>query len=164
MYVMVCLPCRCPASINALLPLFVDSAHTVAMIRHSMVIVKAAIMHVNSRQVPVLAAEHPLFALAKEIQWTWPSTHGEDIFVTMFGGLHIEVGVLKVSFRIIYGNSQCWTYQIPVHVVVTATLFHQCSLHVHLATEIVGSLSYMLVSYNLNIIYIICVLFQLLGD
>ncbi|KAK3880702.1 hypothetical protein Pcinc_014857 [Petrolisthes cinctipes] len=65
-----------PAAINALLPLFVHSAHSVAMIRHSMDIVKAAIQLVNPGQIPVLAAEQPLFALAKEIQWTWPATHG----------------------------------------------------------------------------------------
>lgn len=107
-----------PAAINALLPLFVDSAHSVAMIRHSMAIVKAAIQHVNPGQVPVLAADQPLFALAKEIQWTWPATHGEDHFVIMFGGLHIEMGVLKVS-SMIYSNSQCYTYVIQVLVVAT---------------------------------------------
>ncbi len=88
-----------PAAINALLPLFVDSvdsAHSVAMIRHSMTIVKAAIQHLTPGQVPVLAADQPLFALDKEIQWTWTATHGEDQFVIMFGGLHIEMGVLKL--------------------------------------------------------------------
>lgn len=63
------------------------------MIRHSMVIVKAAIQHLNPGQVPLLAADQPLFALAKE-----------DNFVIMFGGLHIEMGVLKVS-SMIYSNS-----------------------------------------------------------
>ena len=54
-------------AINALLPLFLDNAHSVAMIRHSMDIVKAAIQHLNPGQVPVLAADQPLYALAKEI-------------------------------------------------------------------------------------------------
>ena len=128
-----------PVAINALLPLFcLDSAHhSVAMIRHSMAIVKAALQHVNHGQVPVLAADQPLFALAKDIQWTWPATHGEDQFVIMFGGLHIEMGVLMVR-SMIYSNSQCCIREIPVHVVVRATLFHQCSVQVHLATEIAG--------------------------
>lgn len=85
-----------PPAINALLPLFLDNAHSVAMIRHSMDIVKAAVHHLNPGQVPVLAADQPLFALAKEIQWTWPATHGEDHFVIMFGGLHIEMAMLKL--------------------------------------------------------------------
>ena len=85
-----------PAAINALLPLFLDNAHSVAMIRHSMNIVKAAVHHLNPCQIPVLAADQPLYALAKEIQWTWPDTHGEDHFVIMFGGLHIEMAMLKL--------------------------------------------------------------------
>ena len=63
------------------------------MIKHSMAIVKAAVQHLNPGQVPVLAADQPLYALAKEIQWTWPAIHGE---VIMFGGLHIEMATLKL--------------------------------------------------------------------
>ena len=85
-----------PAAINALLPLFLESAHSVAMIKHSMIIVKDAIQHLNPGQVPILAADQPLYALAKQIQWTWSDTLGEDHFVVMFGGLHIEMAMLKV--------------------------------------------------------------------
>ena len=63
-----------PAAINALLPLFLDNANSVAIIWHSMDIVKAAIQHLNPGQMPVLAADQPLYARAKEIQWTWPAT------------------------------------------------------------------------------------------
>ena len=38
----------------------------------------------------------PLFAKAKYIQWTWPSTHGEDKLVIMFGGLHLEMSMWNV--------------------------------------------------------------------
>ena len=89
-----------PTAINALLPLFLDNAHSAAMIRHSMDIVRRAVHHLNPGQVPVLEADQPLFALAKEIQWTWPDSHGEDHFVIMFGGLHIEMAVLKVGLTI----------------------------------------------------------------
>ena len=81
----------------ALLPLFVENAHLVAMIKHSMGVVKAAVDYLNPGQVPVLAADQLLFALAKQIQWTWPATSGEDQFVITFGGLHIEMPVLRVS-------------------------------------------------------------------
>ena len=86
-----------PAAISALLPLFLDSAHSVAMIKHSMIMVQAAVQFLNPGQVPVLAADQPLYTLAKQIQWTWPSTLGEDHFVVMFGGLHIEMATLKVD-------------------------------------------------------------------
>ena len=87
-----------PAAISALLPLFIDNAHSVAMIKHSMTMVQAAVQHLNPGQVPVITADQPLFALAKQIQWTWPSTLGENHFVVMFGGLHtcIEMAILKV--------------------------------------------------------------------
>jgi len=86
-----------PPAVNALLPLFLDSTHTVAMIRHSMYVIKAAVQHLNPGQVLVITDDQPLFALGKQIQWTWPATHGEDHFVFIFGGLHIESGIEKVS-------------------------------------------------------------------
>ena len=82
-------------SSTALLPLFLDSAHTVAMIRHSMDVVKNAVEHVNPGQTPVVTLDQPLFALAKQIQWKWPEKYGEDKMVVMFGGLHIEMAALK---------------------------------------------------------------------
>ena len=74
-----------PATINALLPLYLENAHSVAMIKHSMDIVETSVQYLNPGEIPVLAADQPLFALAKQIQWTWPATHGEDQFVIMFG-------------------------------------------------------------------------------
>ena len=85
------------AAISALIPLFTDSAHSVAMIKHSMTLVQAAIQHLNPGQTPVLSADQPLFALAKQIQWTWPDTLGENHIVMMLGGLHIGMAVLKVK-------------------------------------------------------------------
>jgi hypothetical protein len=85
-----------PAAINAMLPLFLDNAHSVAMIKHSMDMIRAAVQLLNPGQIPVIAADQPLYAMAKRIQWTWPITHGEDSFVVMFGGLHIEMAILKV--------------------------------------------------------------------
>ena len=46
---------------------YAHRAHSVAMIKHSMTIVQAAVRHLNSGQVPVLTADQPLFALAKQI-------------------------------------------------------------------------------------------------
>ena len=57
-----------PSAINTLLPLFLDNAHSIAMIKHSMSIVKAVVQHLNPGQAPVLTADQPLFALAKQIQ------------------------------------------------------------------------------------------------
>ena len=80
----------------SMLPLFHEQAKSVAMIRHSMNIVKSAVEVLNPGQVPVLACDQPLYAVAKQIQWTWPESYGENRFVIMFGGLHIEMATLKV--------------------------------------------------------------------
>jgi len=38
----------------------------------------------------VVAFDQPLFALAKQIQWKWSQEYGEQKFVVVFGGLHID--------------------------------------------------------------------------
>jgi len=55
----------CP---TALLPLFLESAHTVAMIKHSMDVVRNAVEHLNPGQIPVLTFDQPLFALETRVQ------------------------------------------------------------------------------------------------
>ena len=90
-----------PPAIISLLPLFYENAHSVAMIRHSMNMIQAAVHHLNAGQVPVIAVAQPLYAIAKQIQWTWPDSHGESKFVIMFGGLHIEMTILKVYVFIV---------------------------------------------------------------
>ena len=82
----------CP---TALLPLFTECSHTVAMVRHSMDVVRSAVEHLNAGQTLVITFDQPLFALAKQIQWTWPEHYGEEKILVMFGGLHIELAALK---------------------------------------------------------------------
>lgn len=38
----------------------------------------------------------PLFAIGKQIQWTWPDIYGEDKFILVLGGLHIEMAMVNV--------------------------------------------------------------------
>lgn len=59
----------------ALLPLFMESAHSVAMIKHSIHITRSLTQHLNPGHTPILAPVHTLYALAMEIQWNWPMTH-----------------------------------------------------------------------------------------
>ncbi|KAI0232220.1 hypothetical protein LSAT2_017437, partial [Lamellibrachia satsuma] len=79
----------------ALFPLFLDSEHTVAMIRHSLDTVKNAVGHMNPGQTPVVNFGQPLFALAKQIQWKWQESFDEDVLVVMFDGLHIEMAAQR---------------------------------------------------------------------
>ena len=43
----------------------------------------------------MITFDQPLYALAKPVQWNWPDEYGEDRYVVMFGGLHIEMAAMK---------------------------------------------------------------------
>ena len=72
--------------ITALLPLFPDDSKSVAMIRHSMDVIRQAVILLNNNQIPVITLDQPLYTLAKQIQWRWPSEYGEDKFIVLLGG------------------------------------------------------------------------------
>ena len=92
-----------PKAKIALLPLFNENANSVAMIKHAMMITKEAIEFLNPGQIPVIAMDQPLFSLAKQIQWTWPSV-SEEHFVVMLGGLHIEMAILNMLGKWLDGS------------------------------------------------------------
>ena len=81
-------------SIAAILPLLWEQAHSVATVRHVMK-VKETLTYLNRDQIPVITADQPIYAVLKQIQWQWPEQSGENKFVIMFGGLHIEMAALK---------------------------------------------------------------------
>jgi hypothetical protein len=60
-----------------------------------MTVVANAVQYLNPGQTPVIACDQPLYALAKQIQWTWPEDLGEGKYVVLLGGLHIEMAALK---------------------------------------------------------------------
>ena len=84
---------NCPPTITAMLPLFLDDSKSVAMIRHT---IKKAVQELNPSQIPVITLDQPLYTIMKLIQWNWPDTYGENHFVTILGGLHIEMAALNV--------------------------------------------------------------------
>ena len=59
-------------------------------------VIKQAVQKLNSSQVPVITLDQPLYAISKSIQWNWQAEYGEDHFVLILGGLHIEMAALKV--------------------------------------------------------------------
>ena len=95
---------RCQSS---LLPLFAEAAHSIAMIQHAITVVMKAVEHLNPRQAAVIAFDQPLYALARQIQWRYPDTMGEDKLVVMLGGLHRELAVLKATVSWLLGSG--WT-------------------------------------------------------
>ena len=47
------------------LPLFHESAHTVAMVKHSMYVVRKAVQHLNTGQTSVVTVDQPLYAIVQ---------------------------------------------------------------------------------------------------
>ena len=52
-------------ALASLLPLFSEEAKSVAMIRHSMDVVKKSVEILNPGQIPIITVDQPLFAVAK---------------------------------------------------------------------------------------------------
>ena len=94
-------------ALTQLMPLFYEKAATAAMVKHGMVVQHCATEFLNPGQIPVTAFDAPLYALAKQVQWKWPATHGEDRHVVMLGDLHIEMAVW--STRGDYLEDSGWT-------------------------------------------------------
>lgn len=61
-------------------PLFHEQAQSVSMICYSMNFVHAATANLNPGQVPVIAFDQLLYALAKLIQWNWQKVLSENKF------------------------------------------------------------------------------------
>ena len=106
-----------PPAITGMLSMFRESAHTLAMVKHGMDLIKQATDLVNPGQVPVMTVDQPLYALAKKIQWTWPDVYGEQKFVVMMGELHIEMSFLKVLGDFLDGSG--WTSVMSTACVTT---------------------------------------------
>ena len=107
-----------PAAVSALLPLFPNDSKSVAMIRHSMNVVKKAVAVLNPGQIPVITFDQPLFKIAKQIQWMWPEEYGEESFVVMLGGLHIKMTLLKALGDFLDGSG--WTSALVQAEIATA--------------------------------------------
>ena len=57
-----------PPAISALMSLFCDNSHSVAMVKHGMDMIMKAIELVNPARIPVLTLDQLLFTIAKQIQ------------------------------------------------------------------------------------------------
>ena len=93
-----------PPAITGLLPLFRDNAHSLAMVKHGMNVIHQATEHVSPAQVPVIAMDQPLYAIGEKIQWSWSLQYGEEKYVVMMGGLHIEMALLSAMGHWLNGS------------------------------------------------------------
>ncbi|KAI8503415.1 hypothetical protein Bbelb_192360 [Branchiostoma belcheri] len=91
-------------SVNAMLPLFSEEANSPSMMRHCFDVIKAAVQYANPGQIPVISVDQPLFAKMKQLQWCMDSLYGEDKFVILLGGLHIEMTSFKMLGQWLEGS------------------------------------------------------------
>jgi hypothetical protein len=87
-----------------MLPLFYKKSSTPAMIKHGMDMIQQATEFLNPGQIPVITMDQPLFAIAKYVQWFLPEKYGEDHFVIMLGGLHIEMALCNTIGDLLEGS------------------------------------------------------------
>lgn len=66
------------------------------MMAHVMQMVCKPIHQLNPSQIPAIVIDQPLFAICKQIQWTWKHKYGENELVVMMGISHIEINILKL--------------------------------------------------------------------
>lgn len=92
------------SALISLLPMFTKNAHSPAMITHPINVISAAVKCLNPSQIPVVAVDQPLFALAKQIQWTVGGAYDKSHLVLMLGGLHIEMAAFKALGKWVTGS------------------------------------------------------------
>ena len=97
-----------PPSEIGILPLSPDKSTDPGIIKHEMLLVQKSIAFLNPGQTPVLGADPPLHAIAKQLQWQFPTTLGEDTYVLMLGGLHIEDKAQLMLGKFIRGSGWEW--------------------------------------------------------
>ena len=90
------------------------------MIKHGLDVVHWATEFLNPGQMPVIAFDEQPYTLAKftQTQWNWPDTHGEDKFIAMFGGLHIEMAMWKMYGDYLEGSG--WTNALTQAGIATS--------------------------------------------
>ena len=94
-------------AVIAMLPLFEEKSSDPSMVRHGMDVIREATSFLNPTQVPVITVDQALFATVKSIQWKWPLNYGEDRYVAMLGGLHIEMALWSTLRNLLVDSG--WT-------------------------------------------------------
>ena len=85
-----------PRSSSWMLPLFKETATNPELQYHCMRLAKRITEALNPGQHPVWVVDQPLYLIAKKLQWLFPDEIGEDKFVVLLGGLHIEKMLLTL--------------------------------------------------------------------
>ena len=72
------------------LPVFPKKPATSAMIKHSIYVSMRGTQFLKPGKTPVLGVDQPLYAIAKQLQCSFPDSVGKDELVVRMEALHIE--------------------------------------------------------------------------
>ena len=61
------------------------------MTHHCFEVIHGAVQYVNPDQIPVMRMDQPLFAKMKQLKWSMGTMYGENKFMLLFGGIHIQL-------------------------------------------------------------------------
>ena len=100
-----------------ILPLFQDKAASLSMMKNAMELTVQGTEFLNPGQTGVLGGDQPLYALAKQLQWKFAFTLGEDKLVVMMGALHIEDKANQVIEKILCDSG--WTTVLTQAQILT---------------------------------------------
>ena len=70
-----------------------------------MTVIQTVVHKVNPRQIPIITADQPVYALLRQIHWKSSNDFGEDAFLIMMGGLYIEIVILHILGLILSGTN-----------------------------------------------------------
>ncbi len=96
------LPC-----INSILPLLFESINSKAAVAHLLKVITRTLQFINPEQTPVITADQPVYANAKQIQWQDPKSFGEEKMIILMGDLHIEMAVMDMIGDWLEGSEWC---------------------------------------------------------
>ena len=90
-----------PPAVIGVLPLFPDKEASPSMIKHAMQLTMQGTEFLNPGQTGVIGADQPLYAIAKQLQWTFPESVGGDKLFMMLGALHIEDNIHQMTEKLL---------------------------------------------------------------
>ena len=99
------------------------------MVRHGFDVIRRTTKFLNPQQIPVMEVDQPLFAIAKQNQWLFPDEYGEDFFVVLLDGLHLEKAALKMIGHLLKGTGWVEVISIVANVFTSgrAESFLDCT-------------------------------------
>ena len=87
-------------SLTGILPLFEEKSASLPMLKHGLKVITSTVQKLNLNQIPIVAADQPLYALLKSIQWKY-EIYNEQRVVIMLGGLHTEMCAWSVLGKLL---------------------------------------------------------------